>query len=615
MPWATELAQSPLRGHLPSRLSRLSRLFRLFRLFRLSRLSRLFRQSRYQFCANAMSHRFQRGIWWVKRDFRLADNDALLAAISQCERICAVFVLEPSLCRAQETSQFHYHAWQCAATHLSTALNAMGAELNILCGEAVDVFEYIRQQDGFDALFSHEETGSDITFTRDKAIKQWAAKHQIHWHEAYQNGVIRGLVDRDKRQPVIRERLMSTPPAARPSRLSAWAISTPDHQSKHQSKQDVSIHDPSMRHPSMLHPSIGKVDGSTWPAFEALSARPADERIKLHNVQLVDELSAQSVLSEFLGHRGIAYSGGISSPNTAFEAGSRLSAHLAWGTISLRQVFHATWERDRELASSSSSEAKQWRKSLKAFQSRLHWHDHFIQRLESAPEMEFKALNPAYEAMQYTDNTGWLDAWEQGRTGLPLVDACMRCLAATGFLNFRMRAMVVSTGCFGLAQSWKQLYYPLARVFLDYEPGIHFSQIQMQAGIVGINTLRVYSPHKQLLDQDPQARFVKRWVPELKDFDAVDIAQYQERSLGDYPSAVADFKANTKSIRDQVYAIRKSQAGQEASAETLRKHGSRLPGNDRQRSRRKVTGRLQHKAKRQTGADEADSGQMTMDFD
>ena len=525
-----------------------------------------------------MQSRFERGIWWVKRDFRVADNDALLEAISSCRHITVLFIIEPSLCRATETSIFHYRAWQQASNDLERRVHALGGHFSVIVGESVDVFQTLWQHCAFDALYSHEETGSHITFSRDLAVEKWCAQHGVHWHQATQNGVIRGLKDRGKRQPVIKKRLMDTTPQAAPVRIDGDARQVP---------LDAAV--------------------TEWPSFEEVSDKPVCLRIQTEHTQQVSETQAELDLHSFLFERGLRYSGGISSPNSAFTAGSRLSAHLAWGTISLRRVFHETWQRDRELAQSvashkqeaydliaeglapqhqySTTQAARWRKSLKAFQSRLHWHDHFIQRLESAPEMEFESINPAYSQLRYQDNHQLLQAWHSGHTGIPLVDACMRCLGATGFLNFRMRAMIVSVACFGLRQSWRSIQYPLAQLFLDYEPGIHFSQIQMQAGIVGINTLRVYSPHKQLLDQDPQLTFVKRWIPELSEFDALEIADYPNRGLGDYPAPIVDLASNTRDIRDQVYAIRKSQDGRTASAHVLEKHGSRLPGNDRTKKR------------------------------
>ena len=135
--------------------------------------------------------------------------------------------------------------------------------------------------------------------------------------------------------------------------------------------------------------------------------------------------------------------------------------------------------------------------------------------------------------------------------------------------------MVVSFAVYGLNLSWRTIHPPLARIFLDYEPGIHLSQLQMQAGVVGINTIRVYSPTKQIIDQDPDCRFIKKWVPELAEFSAEDIISYETKPLGDYPAPIVDFKQTSKAMKDQIFTIRKSDAGKEASAEVLEKHGSR----------------------------------------
>ena len=480
----------------------------------------------------------------------------------------ALFIIEPDLCVAPETSYLHFHVWQQASDNLSEQVSALGGHLLIRIGEAKNVLDTLWSKHHFDALFSHQETGSALTFKRDRRIQLWADKQKLPWFESHQNGVIRGLNDRDKRQSIIRERLFKTPILSAPLYIPSWPV---------------------------------KPASDSWPGFEDVSGRPPDKRIQVRELQRVTEAAAQQTLHAFLYDRGVRYSGGISSPNTAFTAGSRLSTHLAWGTISLRQVFGALEGRKRELASQSGAQWAQWRKSLNAFQARLHWHDHFMQRLESAPDMEFEAINPAYRHITYSDCEPVLQAWIAGHTGLPLIDACIRCLAATGFLNFRMRAMLVTTGCFGLAQSWQALQYPLARFFLDYEPGIHYSQVQMQAGVVGINTLRVYSPHKQLIDHDPDARFVKRWIPELRSFDADAISDYESRSLGDYPSPIVDIKARAKVIKDQIYAVRQSEVGRREASTMLKQHGSRKRTADR--SRPKINKHRVPKA------------QMTLDFE
>ena len=305
---------------------------------------------------------------------------------------------------------------------------------------------------------------------------------------------------------------------------------------------------------------------------------------------MVNERYAWDSLNSFLEDRGVAYSGGISSPNTAFSAGSRLSPHLAWGTISSGSVFQALDQRRAEV--SEIKGPSPWRRSLRAFESRLHWRDHFVQRLEGSPRMEFSAINPAYDAVEYEDDPALLSAWLDGQTGYPMIDACMRCLGQTGFMNFRMRAMVVSFACFGLHLSWRTIHGPLAKIFLDYEPGIHLSQLQMQAGITGINAIRVYSPSKQFLDHDKDAQFVKQWVPELRDFTPVQIAHAEEVGLMGYASPVVRLKERTKEMKDRIFSIRKSEAGKDGARVTLQRHGSRKGTGLRKKRKKSEEGQL-----------------------
>lgn len=225
------------------------------------------------------------------------------------------------------------------------------------------------------------------------------------------------------------------------------------------------------------------------------------------------------------------------------------------------------------------------RASLVSFSGRLHWHCHFIQKLETAPAIEFLELHPALRALRpEVADAALLSAWADGQTGYPFLDACMRSLRATGWLNFRMRAMVMSFASYNLWLPWRETGLHLARQFTDCEPGIHWPQVQMQSGTTGINTIRIYSVVKQGHDQDPTGAFVRRWIPELSDipdqhlqepwrFDAA------HRTIGRvYPERLVDLKISTAAAKDTIYGARRS-AGFHAAADAIQdKHGSRKSG-------------------------------------
>ena len=482
-----------------------------------------------------------RTVWWIKRDFRVTDNHCLYSSTQTSSEVIPFFCWEPSVIESADYGRFHLQAqWQ-ALRGLSASLRKRGSGLVERVGEVVEELEALFRAHPFACLRSYQETGNDLTFRRDLAVRAWCTRRGVKWIEPVGSTVVRGMSAEQKRK------VLSKGPRGRME-----VLPVPDDLC---SPKNVSIFTEPMEWTRLcsFFPKMGKTSVSS-------------------SLQAINERSAWDVLGSFLTERGAGYSGGISSPNFAFTSGSRLSAHLAWGTISAGSVFLALDQRREELSSDPSPGP--WKRSLRAFESRLHWRDHFIQRLEGCPTMEFSAINPIFNQVKYEDDSEMLACWLAGKTGFPLIDACMRCLQETGFLNFRMRAMVVSFACFGLHLSWRTIHGPLAQIFLDYEPGIHLSQLQMQAGITGINAIRVYSPAKQLLDQDADCRFVKRWVPELRNFKTVQIAHAEEIKLEGYPEPVVSLKEQAKKMKDQIFSIRRSTEAKESNRQMLRKHGS-----------------------------------------
>ncbi len=479
---------------------------------------------------------------WFKRDLRIMDQRPLNMAVEAGSAL-PLYIAEPELWAQPDASA---RQWDFAAeslAELQKTLAALGQPLCVMVGDAVQIFRKLHQSHGIEALWSHEETGNGWTYARDLSVAAWAKGARIPWHEARQFGVIRRLRSRN-----------------------GWA--------KAWERDMAEALTPA---PETLAP----IDGD-WPtqiptaAELGLAPDPCPFR------KPGGRAEGLATLKSFLTERGCEYRYQMSSPVTAFEASSRLSPHLTWGTISMREVAQASWARMRELKLSNDPGARPWRASLISFAGRQHWHCHFMQKLEDEPRIEFENLHRAYDGLRPdVADPHRLASWSEGATGFPFIDACMRALNRHGWINFRMRAMLMSFASYDLWLPWRETGLNLARKFVDYEPGIHWSQVQMQSGTTGVNTMRVYNPVKQGLDQDPTGHFVRAFVPEL---DAVPHAFIHEpwlwpgASVLPYPPPIVDHPQAARAARDALYAVRKGADHEQAANEIVAKHGSRKSG-------------------------------------
>jgi deoxyribodipyrimidine photo-lyase len=489
----------------------------------------------------------ERALWLIKRDFRLYDNEALFEAVSASSEVLPVYCFETLVYEGKDWGRFHSYAVKSALTALRKNLRHHSSDVYICQGDLLKELSALKKQYAFTAIHAHEETGLMHTFARDKKLMKWCRKQDVSLYEYATNGVVRALKDRDTWErhfkAFIRKSVLPIP--------DQLSLST-----------ETKILARKTRVPSNVDLKI-----------EGFAKR----------LPAITEATAHRTLKSFLRERGMWYRGGISSMNTAPTRCSRLSFDLAWGTISLRAVMQATQHRRDHLEDADPKAKQRFERSLRAFKSRLYWHAHFVQKLESEATLESVPQNRAFidalPVVRGAELIRRLTAWKTGTTGYPAIDAAMRYYQKNGWLNFRSRAMIVSFAVHGLRIPWERIVYELAPFMMDYVPGIHVAQVQMQAGVTGINIIRVYSPVKQMIEKDPDAQFIRANVKELHRFHPDEIFDFENRRLGSYPEPIVDFKKESKIMKDALYLIKKSDAAQREAARVYEKHGSRMRGN------------------------------------
>ena len=467
-------------------------------------------------------------IFWFKRDLRLLDNGPLNNAVSQKEKLLLIYCFEPSLKKNRHYSTRHWNFIKESINDLNIFLKNIDTHIHTYNKEITDVLKEIQEKFLVKKIFSHNETGLNVTFSRDILLKEFCQTNSIQWEEEINNGVFRGLKNRKN-----------------------WIKKWRDY----------------MKSPVVLF----KGEKNDFINIKK------KQNFKVKDSKILQKGGVSSgikYLDSFLDSRHTKYQNNISKPEASRTSCSRLSPYMSWGNISTRYA----WQRAKEQIQNGKSKFQ-----LNGFTSRLRWQAHFIQKFEMECQMEFRSVNKGYQNLVKPINKKFISAWEKGKTGYPLVDASMRCVVETGYLNFRMRALLVSFLTHHLWQPWQSGVIHLARNFLDFEPGIHYSQFQMQAGETGINMIRIYNPTKNAKEHDKEGVFIKKWIPELKKIPTpllfepwkmslIDQETYECKIGKDYPNPIVEISETYKYAASKLWSIKSDPKVKEESSRILQKH-------------------------------------------
>jgi deoxyribodipyrimidine photo-lyase len=303
--------------------------------------------------------------------------------------------------------------------------------------------------------------------------------------------------------------------------------------------------------PSEIRPWRGALPGERLDDLGLLPTRP-DWAGGLRDTWAPGEKGAHRRLDEFVHERLARYADHRDEP--AAEASSRLSPHLRFGEISPHQVWH------RVQAADVAAEVRT------RFLTELAWREFDYDLLESRPDLDTVNVHRGFDAFPWADvDPERLAAWQQGRTGVPLVDAGMRQLWATGWMHNRVRMVTASFLVKNLRYDWRIGEQWFWDTLVDADPANNAAQWQWVAGS-GADAapyFRVFNPVLQGQRFDPRGEYIARWVPELR---SLDPKGRQEPWTADglldasegpaYPAPIVDLKRSRQEALDAYQRMR-----------------------------------------------------------
>ncbi len=487
---------------------------------------------------------------WFKKNLRTKDNEVFQKLDSDINTIW-FYLIEDEIVKQKDFSYFHLKFIIESLINLEKNLKKININLIVKKTSFESFIIEIERKFNIKKIVSTQETWNIASYNRDIRVIKFLKKEQIDFIEVINNWVVRWLKDRNN-----------------------WTKIWNDRMSK-----DLYV-EKKFKKNDLFKKEI-KETKSILKKYK--------EKTKHLATQVWWEDSALQVLDSFLEKRSFNYSYNIWKPYESFNSCSRLSPYISYWNISIKYIYKKSIQKIIQLKIINDKKSINHIKNINFFLARIHWQSHFIQKMESEVEIEYKNLNKEFDYIRNKSDIEVINNFFNAKTGIPYCDAAIRCLKTTWWINFRTRACIVSYICNTMMQPWQSIWKRLACLFTDYEPWIHYSQLQMQSWTTGINTIRIYNPIKQSKEKDPKWLFIKKWIPELKEIPSEYIHEpwLYYKKIKWYDKKI-DIESLNKIAREKLWSTKKN-INKKNKNMIIKKHASRKKTNNKKTNKKQLT--------------------------
>lgn len=454
-----------------------------------------------------MEKKHQKSIFIFRRDLRLEDNLGLLAALEESDTVLPVFIFDPAQIDRSKNEYFSEPAFAFMITslrELNQDLQNRGAKLQVFAGDPAAITAELIEKETVDAVYVNKDY-TPFSRTRDKAIVDTCASHNVAFsrYDDCALAVLEGIrTGQDKIYsvftPFMKKAMEQDVPSPRKNNFSNYFSG------------DTTVQ------------TVALSDYHTSPASGQLLQGGREEALAL--------LNDTAYLKDYKEGRN----------HPAVKGTSLLSAHHKFGTISIRESYHVAAEK----AGKHSH-----------FISELYWRDFYLYIAYHFPTVFKQSFLPWAREIKWINNEVQFAAWCEGKTGVPMVDAGMRELNATGWMHNRSRMIVASYLTKNLLIDWRWGEKYFATKLIDYDPCQNNGGWQWSASTgADPRPLRIFNPYTQAEKYDGDAAYIKKWLPELQDVESRKLTDGKTQDLSalatSYPAPLVDQKESYHRVRE-----------------------------------------------------------------